>query len=74
MDEILIERLVLDLPMLSTAQAGELSRKVGEKLAESSPAGGDFGALTVDLNEQAISRGIPHLADAVVEAIMRQIG
>lgn len=74
MDDILIDRLVLDIPGLTTAQAKELSQRVGEKLAAASPHDGSFGTLTVDLNEQAASRNLPRLAEAIADSLLRQIG
>lgn len=74
MDDILIDRLVLDIPGLTTAQAKELSQRVGEKLAAAAPHRGSFGTLTVDLNEQATSRNLPRLAEAIADSLLRQIG
>ena len=74
MDDILIERLVLDIPGLTPAEAGQVGDRVGKGLAARGLPKGDFGNLTIDLNEQATSRNLPHLADAIVEALMRQIG
>ena len=74
MDDITIERLVLDIPGLSVPEAKELSERVGKGLAAASPEEGNFGMLTIDLNEQAISRNLPRLADMIVESILRQIG
>jgi hypothetical protein len=47
---------------------------VGEKLAAASPHEGSFGTLTVDLNEQAASRNLPRLAEAIAASLLRQIG
>jgi hypothetical protein len=74
MDDIYIERLVLDIPGLSTEHAKELSKQVGDKLAKKSPPAGSFPTLTVDLNEQATSRNLPRLADEIVDSLLRQIG
>ena len=74
MDDIYIERLVLDIPGLSTENAKELSKRVGDGLAKKSPKEGSFGTLTVDLNEQATSRNLPRLADEIVDSLLRQIG
>ena len=74
MDDIYIERLVLDIPGLSTEHAKELSKRVGDGLAQKSPRAGSFGTLTVDLNEQATSRNLPRLADEIVDSLLRQIG
>jgi hypothetical protein len=75
MDDIYIERLVLDIPGLSTENAKELSKRVGDGLAKKSPPReGTYGTLTVDLNEQATSRNLPRLADEIVDSLLRQIG
>jgi hypothetical protein len=76
MDDIYIERLVLDIPGLTTENAKELAKRVGDKLAEEKkkPRAGEFGTLTVDLNEQATSRNLPRLADEIVSSLLRQIG
>ena len=74
MDDILIERLVLDIPGLTPAQAEEVSNRVGKGLAEARLPKYDLGDLTVDLNEQATSRNLPHLADEIVNSLLRQIG
>jgi hypothetical protein len=74
MDDIYIERLVLNIPGLSTENAKELAKRVGDGLAQKKPREGDFGNLTVDLNEQATSRNLPRLADEIVSSLLRQIG
>ena len=74
MDDILIDRLVLNIPGLTTAQAEELSDRVGKGLAAAPLPKGEFGTLTVDLNDQATSRNLPHLADEIVNSLLRQIG
>lgn len=74
MDDIFIERLVLDIPGLSAVQAEELSAQVGKGLAAAKPAGGHFGSLVVELNDQAASNDLPRLAQAIVDSIMQQIG
>jgi hypothetical protein len=73
-DNILIERLVLDIPGLTPAQAEEVSNRVGKGLAEARIPKSDLGNLTVDLNEQATSRNLPHLANEIVNSLLRQIG
>lgn len=79
MDDIMIDRLVLDIPGLTVDQARKVSEQVGAKLADAAPTDApppesDFGALTVDLNDEAISRNLPRLADMIVDSILRQIG
>ena len=73
MDDILIERLVLDIPGLTSAQAEELSKRVGEGLAKAKPREAEFGTLIVDLNEQATSRNLPRLAREIVDSLLRQM-
>jgi hypothetical protein len=79
-DDILIERLVLDIPGLTPAHAEELSKRVGKGLAEASLPKSDLGDLNIDLNlsielnEQATSRNLPHLAEEIVNSLLRQIG
>jgi hypothetical protein len=74
MDDILIERLVLEIPGLTPKQAEEVSERVGKGLAKAKVPKGDFGNLTIDLNEQATSKNLPHLADEIVSSLLRQIG
>jgi hypothetical protein len=74
MDDILIERLVLDIPSLTPAQAEELSEQVGKGLVAAKPKEGSFGSLIVDLNDEAVARDLPRLAEAIVDSIMQQIG
>jgi hypothetical protein len=80
MDEISIDRLVLDIPGLNAAQGRDLARRVGEGLAAASTAhnttdtGANFDALAVDLNDRAAAQGIPRLAEAIVNALLIQIG
>ena len=73
-DDIYIERLVLNIPGLSTENAKELAKQVGDGLAQKKLAEGNFGSITVDLNEQATSRNLPRLADEIVNSLLRQIG
>jgi hypothetical protein len=74
MDDISIDRLVLNLPGLSADEARQVAKQVGEKLAAAKPKAGRFPTLTVDINEQAVSRDLPRLADAVVESLLEQMG
>jgi hypothetical protein len=84
MDEILIDRLVLEVPGLTPAAAEQLAKKVGEGLANAAstgtakPAqGGDFSHLTVNWEDHLDNldgSNMPRLADAIVQAVMRQIG
>ena len=83
MDDITIDRLVLNIPGLTVDDSKEVSDRVGKGLADaatkdSGPKENNFGTLTVDLNvdlnDQAASRNLPRLADMIVESILRQIG
>ena len=83
MDEILIDRLVLEVPGLTQAAAEQLAKKVGEGLASAASTstakaaqGGDFSHLTVNWEDHLDNLGsnMPRLADAIVQAVMRQIG
>jgi hypothetical protein len=81
MDEILIDRLVLEVPGLTPAAAEQLAKKVGEGLAGAANTGakksaqsGDFDHLTVNWEDHLDGANMPRLADAIVQAVMRQIG
>lgn len=74
MDDISIDRLVLNLPGLGADEAKELAKQVGEKLAAAKPRAGRFAKLTIDLNEQAVSRELPRLADEIVHSLLEQMG
>jgi len=79
MDDIMIDRLVLDIPGLTVEQAKQLSERVGSGLADASLKNVsakeiNFAPITVDLNDEAISRNLPRLADMIVESMLRQIG
>jgi len=74
MDDISIDRLILDMPGLTAGEAKELAQKVGDGLAAATAPSGSFETLTVDLNDQAGSRNVPRLANAIVSSLLRQIG
>ena len=83
MDEISIDRLILDIPGLNPAQARDLAQHIGKGLAAASARdntpynGADFDALAVDLNDLPFGqpgRSIPCLAEAIVSALLTQIG
>ena len=79
-DEISIDRLILDIPGLDAAQARDLAHHVGEALAASASAdtgafsGANFDALAVDLNHPVSAGNMPRLADAIVRALLTQMG
>jgi hypothetical protein len=78
MDEITIDRLVLDIPGLTPGQAKDLAAHVGAGLAAApkSSALGDvnFDALSINLNDRVPTSNLPRLADAIVNALLRQMG
>jgi len=74
MDDIYIERLILDIPGLTAGQAEELSGQVAKGLAAAKPGNGSFKSLLVELNDQATGNDLPRLAEAIVESIVQQIG
>jgi hypothetical protein len=78
LDRILIDRLVLDIPGLTPGQARALGRQIGKGLAATSAAvphgGASFDALAVDLNDLPSNTTIPRLAEAIVSALLIQIG
>ena len=76
MDEILIDRLVLEVPGLTPYAGEELARQIGAGLAAGTkPAAcGQFSHLTVNWDDHLAGADLPRLADAIVQAVMRQIG
>jgi hypothetical protein len=75
MDEISIDRLILDIPGLNAAQARALAQRVGEGLAAaSSNTEGTFDSLGVDLNFPVTGENIPRLAEFIVQALLTQMG
>jgi hypothetical protein len=88
MDEISIDRLVLDLPGLTLEQARDVAERVGQGLADAEAGRvkhtasyvGDegFDALSVDLNDKGLNyraaAGTSRLADAIVASLLKQMG
>jgi hypothetical protein len=74
MDKITIDRLTLDLPGLTPRQAREVADRVGAGLAAARPASGSFDALSIRLDAQTPAGNLPGLADAIVRALLAQIG
>ena len=74
MDDITIDRLVLDIPGITPARAMELSRFLGQELATASSAGGNFSNITVDLAEGDNTSDTPALAKSIAASLLRQIG
>jgi hypothetical protein len=73
MDDISIDRLVFEVPGLTEEQAQDLAVRVGQGLAAAKTPSGDFGSLTVDLNDQALSHDLPRLANEIVDLLIRQV-
>jgi hypothetical protein len=74
MDDISIDRLVLDVPGLTPAEAEELAKQVGKGLAAATAKPGTFTKISVDLGETATSGNVPRLANAIVDSLLGQIG
>jgi hypothetical protein len=79
MDEISVDRLVIDIPGLNAAQARNLAQHIGAGIAAASRDNAAqklarFDTLSVDLNGLAANQGIPRLAEAIVSALLIQIG
>ena len=90
MDEISIDRLVFEIPGLNAAQARDLAQRVGAGIAAASARydtafkAAKFDALAVDLNDLALNnlapndlaarQGVPRLAEAIVSALLIQMG
>jgi hypothetical protein len=86
MDEISIDRLVLDIPGLTSEQARNVAERVGQGLADAGPAkhpaasvlDEGFDALSIDLNNSThnyhTASGTSRLADAIVASLLKQMG
>ncbi len=74
MDEITIDRLMLDIPGLTPRQAREVAERVGAGLAAAKPSGGRFDALPLELDARTPTGDLPRLADAIVHALLTQMG
>ena len=88
MDEISIDRLVLDIPGLTAEQARDVVDGVGRGLAKAyarpskstAPSVGDegFDALSINLNDSAVNyrtaSGASRLVDAIVASLLKQMG
>ena len=73
---ITIDRLVLHLPNLTPAQAKDLAHRVGAALAAAHPTLGSTSLpfLPIELAPRTPTGDIPRLADAIVRALLTQIG
>lgn len=76
MDDISIDRLVLEVPGLNAGEAARLARQVGAGLAAGAAAGGtgDFDMLAVWLNGGTGGADLPRLAAQIVGQLLQQIG
>jgi hypothetical protein len=87
MDEISVDRLVLDIPGLNPAQARDLGQRVAQHIGKGLAAAAtrdnhpyttaDLDALAVDLNDLPVGhsgQSIPRLAEAIASALLIQIG
>jgi hypothetical protein len=74
MDDILIDRMVLDIPGLTPDQAEDVALRVGKGLAESKARPGTFSNLSVTLDPAATGAETPRLANLILAALLRQIG
>jgi len=74
MDEITIDRLTLDISGLTPQQAKEVAERVGAGLAAARPAGRSFDTLPLELDARTPTGDLPRLADAIVRALLTQMG
>ncbi|HEX3153141.1 MAG TPA: hypothetical protein VHV32_00890 [Candidatus Angelobacter sp.] len=74
MDDISIDRLVLNVPGLSAEEAQNLATRVGLGLAAAPAAPGSYGTLSVELNDEALTRDLPRLANGIVVLLLEQMG
>ncbi len=83
MDELAIDRLVLEIPGLTSESAADLARRIGSQLATAETGPGEFQQLSITLdddsahaNDSAHAKAGEHerLATSIVAAILRQIG
>ncbi|MGO8855501.1 MAG: hypothetical protein ACLQO1_07295 [Steroidobacteraceae bacterium] len=76
MDDISIDRLILEIPGLTADQGMELARAVGAQLAASMSGGGEFPVLSVTVEALQSGTGAPdpgRLATAIVSALLRRM-
>jgi len=69
--EVRVDRLVLELPGLSAAEAREIAAIVGEALAEARPGSSDHLSVVVDTHPFEPRE---RLARRIVAALLRQLG
>jgi len=73
MDDISIDRLILDIPGLTIEEAEDLALRIGEGLAAGENISGSFETLTVDVKGQISSLGVPRFANSIVTSLLRQM-
>lgn len=76
MDEILIDRLVFEVPGIGPDAARQVAEKVGAGLAECvhRSGGAAIDRLAIEWDEQKNGRDPAKLAEAILHAVKRQIG
>jgi hypothetical protein len=77
MDDISIDRLVLEIPGLTGESAAGLAHKIGAQLATAETGAGEFQQLSVTLDDDSVNAkdaGHERLATSIVAALLRQIG
>lgn len=77
MDDISIDRLILEIPGLTGAGAEDLARRFGAQLAVATKGPGiyDHVAVTLDPDPGGVQALHPErLATSIVAALLRQIG
>ncbi|MGA2047760.1 MAG: hypothetical protein ABSG96_08705 [Terracidiphilus sp.] len=76
MDEILIDRLVFEVPGIGPDVARQVAEKVGAGLAAGTnlSGGAAIDRLAIEWDEQRDGRDPAKLAEAILQAVMRQIG
>lgn len=73
MDDISIDRLVLEIPGITIAEAEDLASRIGEGLAAGAAVSGSFDVLSFDAAGHVTAAGVPRLANAVVASLLRQM-
>jgi hypothetical protein len=78
MDDVSIDRLVLEIPGLTPADAHELALRVGQQLAASTADQSEYQSSSVTIDLPAQTPGsrpdLGGLANQIVTALSRRIG
>ncbi len=83
MDDISIDRLILEVPNLSSADARLVASKVGQRLAGGAAAAGRYETLSVTLDRRDLGEPMAslngkadaeRLANEISAALLRRIG